>query len=491
VGHSVSVGTAATAAKDPWQLRVAIGVYPSWWRDEYGQDAVATFADLTAARGSLPVRDVVGVLARGLALRARSSMVFWLGLTLLALEVLAVSSSYSGFWAERTWASVLVHAGAGTVFAVPLVALSAAWLARRRRHERHPAQSRLAALGRDAAAVLAFAATSYLVLVVLTVIGSGWPSSSPFDLGYTAGFAFMTISAFGVGTLLGTVLPRAIAVPAAVTLGLLAMISEGWQGGELRWRNVTGSALTFLGDAGVAGSSNLHITAVTAMYAGFLALAAIGIVAIPRRRIRPVVATAVFATVLLGSTAASGPLLDYVGQDAYSIRSDSQLQCSGTAPRVCLWPEQDATDGAQVRATVAAAYQQIVKLGVPVSPVITAAWTPPAGETGVWSSTRFNKSTILADYTQAVVAQGACLNQPSRVGIDDQSAASYGLTLLIAGPSDPALAHVFHIVRTTQGGEPYTLGQGKTQDYLGVHNREEALAAVTRWFGERVLCPTH
>ncbi len=486
----MTVGTAPTTSSDPWQLRVAIGVYPSWWRDEYGQDAVATFADLAAARGSLPVRDVVGVLARGLALRARSSMVFWLGLTLVALEILAVSSGYSGFWAERTWGSVLVHAGAGTVFAVPLVALSAAWLARRRNHEHHQLRARLAALGWDAAAVLAFAATSYLVLVVLTLIGSGWPTSSPLDLGYTASFAFMTISAFGVGKLLGTVLPRVIAVPAAVTLGLLAVISEGWQGGELRWRNVTGSALTFLGDAGVAGSSNLHITAVTAMYAGFLALATIGVVAIPRRRIRPVTVAAVFATVILGSAAASCPLLDYVGQDAYSIRSDSQLHCSGTAPRVCLWPEQDATDGAQVRATVAAAYQQIVKLGVPASPVTTAAWTPPAGETGVWSSTRFNKSTTLADYTQAVVAQGACLNQPSRVGVDDQSAASYGLTWLIAGPSDPALAHVFQMIGTTPGGKSYTLGQSKTQDYLGVHNRQEALAAVTKWFDERALCPS-
>ena len=488
MGDSMTAMTVDAAAKVPWQLRIAIGAHPQWWREEYGRDVAATIADLAEASGALPTRDLVGLFASGLALRARSSMVFWLGLTLVALEILAVSSGISGFRVERTWGSVLVHAGAGVLFAVPLVAVSAAWLARRRSHEHHSAASRLAALGRDAAAVLAFAATSYLTLVVLTLIGSGWPASSSVDLGYTAGFALMTISGFALGTLLGTVLPRVISVPAAVTLGLLAMISEGWQGAELRWRNVTGSAFTFLGDGGVAGTSNLHITAVTAMYAGVLVLAATAVVLIPLPRIRFVTVVVVLVSLVLGTAAASGPLLAYVGRDAYNVRNDSQLQCSGTAPQICLWPEQDATDGSQLRATLTDAYQRVVTLGIPTTPQLSAAYATPAGNTGVWNSTRFDRNTVLVSYAAAVVAQGACLNQPSRVGVDDQSAASYALGLLLLGPSDDALAQSFQVVRIGRDGRPYVLDQSKTRNYLGIHNREDALTAISRWFGERTLC---
>ncbi len=483
--------TVDAAARDPWQLRIAIGVHPRWWQEEYRRDVAATLADVAAARGSLPVRDLVGLFSRGVVLRARSSMVFWLGLTLLVLEILAASYGYAGFRVERTWASILVHAGAGVVFAVPLVAVSAAWLARQRTYERRPLVSRLSALGRDAAAVLAFAAASYTVLVVLTLIGSGWPASSTVDLGYTVGFACMTISGFALGTLLGTVLPRVVAVPAAVALGLLAMISEGWQGGELRWRNVTGSALTFLGDGGVAGTSNLHITAVTAVYAGVLTIAAIAVVVIARPRIRVVAVAVVLSSIVLGSAAASGPLLSYVGRDAYNVRSDSQLHCSGTAPQICLWPEQDATDGPQLRATLTTAYHRVVALGIPTTQQLSAAYATPAGATGVWSSTRFDRNTVLVNYAAAVIAQGACLSQPARVGVDDQSAASYGLSLLLGAHADTALTKTFQVVRVGHDGNPYTLDPSKTRDYLGVHNREDALTAIGKWFDERALCATN
>ncbi len=312
--------------------------------------------------------------------------------------------------------------------------------------------------------VLGFAALGYLSIVVLILIGSGWPAPSSFDLGYTAGFAAMTTSAFAVGSLLGGVLPRWIAFPGAIVLALLAMVSDGWQNGELRWRNVTGSSLTFDADYGTLGTSNPHIIVVTAAYAGTLALAAIMVTALARRGLRAIAVMLTFVVVVAGSATIATPLLNFVGSHATSFRSNTQLQCSGTDPRICLWPEQDATDGPALRAMLAAAYKKTGALGYPLTHSLSAgALDPEAGTAiGVDNSTRFDPDRAIVGFASGVIEHGACSKQPAHIlQGNDQQAAEYGLAFLLGS---------------------------ETRDHLGIHNRAQAKEAVDKWFAERAYC---
>lgn len=482
---------AALPAKDPWALRLAIAAHPAWWQARYGDEAAATVADLAGARGGFPRADVAGLLLRGLFLRGRSSMVFWLGLTLIGTEILTTATNYSGFRAERSWGAVFAHAGWGVMPAVPLVAGAAAWAV-----ASHPTavsvRIRLGNLARSAAAVLGFAAVGYLTIVVLTVIDSGWPTASAFDLGYTAGFAAMTVSAFALGSILGAALPRWLALPAGIGLGLLAMLSDGWQNGDLRWRNVTGSALTFDANWGIEGSSNTHITLVTAAYAAILLVATVVATALRPRPLRVVALVVTLGVVIGGSAAISTPLLEYVGARASAIRSNNELHCAGTAPRICLWPEQEATDGAQVRAAYTDAYRRTVALGYPVTATLTAGFSeqPDAAPAiPIDSTTHLDASLVAGRFAEAVIRHGTCPDQPSRVAPDDESAATLGLALLLGATTNAELTNIAGVTLVNSvTGSPDKLDAAQIRDYFRIHTDAQAKAAVSKWFAERKAC---
>jgi len=484
--------TAATvhSARDPWQVRLAIAAHPSWWQERYGDEVAATVADIAAARGGLPRVDVMGLFLRGIALRGRSSIVFWLGATLIGMEILATSTNVEGFHADRAWGSILAHSGWGVMLAVPLVAGSAA-CATGSRARPGSVRSRLAGLARSAAAVLGFAALGYLTIVVLVVVTSGWPLASSFDLGYTAAFAAMTVSAFGLGTLLGSALPRWLALPAGIALGLLAMISDGWQNGELRWRNVTGSVLTFDANWGAPGTANLHITVVTAAYAGIFLTAALIAVALRPRTLRVVALVTTLAVVIAGSALISQPLLHYVGSRGSDIRGLGELHCAGSAPRICLWPEQDATVGPQMRDELTDLYQRTEAFGFPVAATISSGIVDhPESVAAIWvsSSTRPD-SVSMRTFAEAVIGQGACVDQPKRVNPDDQSAANLGLGLLLGGISDSEIARTAGITTVDPvTGKPHQDTAAEIWDYYGIHTKAEAKDAVSRWFAERTTC---
>ncbi len=476
--------------RDPWQVRLAIAAHPSWWQERYGDEAAATLADLTSARGAVPRADVMGLFLRGILLRGRSSMIFWLGATLIGMEILATSTNFEGFRTDRAWGSILAHAGWAVMAAIPLVAGSAAWAAG---HQASPSsvRSRLAGLGRSAAAVLGFAALGYLTIVVLVVVTSGWPLASSFDLGYTAGFAAMTLSAFGLGTLLGSALPRWLALPAGIALGLLAMISDGWQNGELRWRNVTGSALTFDADWGVPGTANLHITVVTAAYAAVFLTAAIVAVILRRRPLRLIALVVTLSLVIVGSVTISKPLLHYVGSRGSDFRGLSELHCAGSAPRICLWPEQDATVGTQMRTELSDLYRRSAALGIPVATTISSGVVDhPESVAAIWvsSSTRPDRFSV-TNFAEAVINQGSCLDQPERISPDDQSAATLGLSLLLGATSDADIARTTGITTIDPvTGKPHHDTAAEIRDYYGIHTKAEAKAAVSKWFAERTTC---
>ncbi len=480
----------ADGPHDPWQVRLAIAAHPSWWQERYGDEAAATLADISVARGAVARADVIGLFLRGIVLRGRSSMVFWLGVTLIGMEVLGTSKNYEGFQADRAWGSILAHAGWAVMAAIPLVAASAAWAAGSRAST-GTARSRLAGLGRSAAAVLGFAALGYLTIVVLVLVASGWPLASSLDLGYTAAFAAMTVSAFGLGTLLGSALPRLLALPAGIALGLLAMISDGWQNGELRWRNVTGSVLTFDADWGVPGTANLHITIVTAAYAAVFLTAATIAVAVRPRPLRVIALVSTLALVIVGSAMISKPLLHYVGSRGSDLRSLSELQCAGSVPRICLWPEQDATVGPQLRTELARLYQRTATLGFPVATTISSGLVNhPESVPAIWISSSTRPDEVTTGYfAEGVIQQGACLDQPERVGPDDQSAAVLGLSLLLGATSDAEVTRTAGVtVDDPITGRPHEDTAAEIRDYYGIHTEDEAKAAVSKWFAERTTC---
>ena len=65
------------------------------------------------------------------------------------------------------------------------------------------------------------------------------------------------------------------------------------------------------------------------------------------------------AAILVGNVLVAG-----IGQAPYAPRPVSELVCSGDAPAVCLWPEQDAVDGARIRNAVVEARVHASKNGL-------------------------------------------------------------------------------------------------------------------------------
>jgi hypothetical protein len=479
-------------ARDPWPVRLAIGVAPDWWRERYGDEAAAVLADLAEARGALPMRDVAGLLLRGLVLRARSSMVFWLGLSLIGFDLLGTANAYGGFVAgDRTWGSAFAHAGSGVALAVPLVAAAAAWTTASRMRGRTGIRARLAGLGRDAAAILAFAAVGYLTVLVVTLAVSGWPVVSVVDLGFPAGFAGMTVGAFGLGALLGAALPRWIAAPAGIALGLLVMFSDGWQGAELRWRNVTGSGLTFASDYGALAGSSPHVVEVVAGFALVLTLLAVGVVALGRRWMRGVAAALSLALIVAGAAALARPLLDYVGSRPVVFRSDAALHCAGDAPRICLWPEQEETVGPGLRRLLTTTYARAVALDVPVPSTLSAGVTATPDTDAalrVFSGTRPQlPAATVANLAEAIVFHDACTDHLTTAQVDQRSAADFAMAMLLGDGSDAVLAQSVTYTVVTSGGAR-TLTPAETRDRLGIHDAAEARAAVAMWFAERPVC---
>ena len=468
--------------------RLAIRLFPEWWREQYGAEVVDTLVELRQRRRGDLLEDF-HLASRGLWLRARTSPAFWGGMVLLGVMLWASGQGPNAFLAERYWPAVLTAGGLSAPFALPLAAVIAA--VQGHRHGRRAAPSvgprkRAAMVAWSMAPVLASLLLGYLVVVLLSLLVSGLPATgSPSALIVPLSFAGLALGAVAIGVVLGAVLPPVMAVPVAGAL-LYAWYSMPLDGAVLAWRNVTGAGLT---------QCCLWVDVVPHPQAQLVAIAsgaALTIITLLLVAVRPGVLRSVsFAGVAVAIVAilvAVAPSVPALGQASQVGRDLTELQCEGTSPQVCLWPEQDAEYGPAIRPVVTEAFQRGVAAGLPMR----AAVTPYVGglSAGQEHGSPINAismrlgdpdAAILASYGQAVYTSESCAVPGAVDGpaFGREQGVQYAIALLLGAEPEAALPHMEHSVEERLTAIAYT--PTEVRDLIGVHNIAEARTTVNTW----------
>jgi hypothetical protein len=462
----------AVVAYAPRSLRWILAVYPAHWREKYGDDALATLSDLVDDSGRLPIAEVATLLAHGTWLRMRTSVGFWATLTLLCLMVWSVANNVSSLVAPRYWTSVLSLAMATLSFGLPLAAGLAAYYSVR---VEGTVRGRLLDAARAGLPVVGWVVAMYVATVAVVLAVSGWPASTLVDARILIAVLALAVTAVALGTVCAQVLRRRYAVPIAVVAMFLWVLTP-WGNDVLAWRSITGSALltmptglisvvplpqTILSVSVIAGGTVLLAWAVVAVRPGPWRFVPIGTATLIA------VALAVAGTPYLAAQALpeSGPLWS-------ADRNAAELVCEGSAPSVCLWPEQEAMSGALVRQTVDGAVARSAALGIPVPAAIGVT----TGAVDISWEGYATADRILTNYATALVG-GYIVATPE--GQDDRSLAlSYALAVSLGADPRAALPGISVVPRG--GGEKY-LDVAESQDWLGVHTVAEARQLVEAW----------
>jgi len=440
--------------------RVAIALHPAAWRATHEDEAMSTLLDLADDNGGrIPAGEVTLLAAQGAWMRARTSVAFWGGTLFLALMLWAQSQKFYGFLAEPNWNEVLSSSMGGYLIVLPVAGTLVAW-------STATATGPLERLQR-AVPILVAVLAGYIVTVVGILIVSGWPASPYVDVAIPAAVVAFAATAVAVGVIAGTLVPRGIAT--VTTLVVLGIWYVGpWTNYDIALRNLVGTNI-LMSPAGIdrdippqALASVLLTAAVAVGVAAIVSTIAPG-----RRRLIPVLGAVIAGTVVIVATV-SGPLR----VEAMSVARDpSQLVCAGSAPEVCLWPEEDALNGAMQRPLIAEAASTARSLGVPVPAVLASGWD----EGSLGSGTRTDADRILTNTAAALV-----LPWRDDAGADnDHLAVTYSLALLFGADSVAALPGMS--VMSTATYTEHVLTPDEVQDRLGVHDIAEAKELVAAW----------
>ena len=468
--------------------RLAIRLFPEWWREQYGTEIVDTLVELRQ-RGSANLLEDVHLASRGIWLRARSSPAFWGGISLLIVMLWTSGQGPNVFLVERYWPALLTAGGSSAPFALPVAAMIAALQGHRhgRRSAAHAGpRKRVATAALSMAPVLATLLVGYLLVVLLSLLVSGLPAAgSPNALIVPLSCAGLAVAAVAIGVVLGNMMPRVVAVPLAGVL-LYAWYWVPLDGTVPAWRNVAGAGLT---------QSYLWIDVVPNPQAQLIAItsgAAITGISLLLLALRPgqlrlvsAAAAALSVVAVLLVVAPSVPAHGHAGQVGRDL---ADLQCAGTAPRVCLWPEQEAGFGTEIRPVVTSAFRRGVAAGLPMR----SAVTPYVGglSDGQELGSPINEvsmrlgdsdAAILASYGQAVYASESCATPDivDGVGFGRELGVHYAIALLLGAEPAAALPRIEHSVEA--GLTPTAYTPDEVRDLIGVHNRAEARSAVKSW----------
>lgn len=465
-----------------WSTRGALRLYPQRWRNEFEQEVIGTLLDVAEAekRTRPPLRELIPLAFRGAWMRARSSVVFWTGLAIIAVMIWGVGQAFDGFLSERYWPVMLSRAGTGLVFALPLAGASAAWQAGRRRAT-VPLRQRLRTLAADGAGPAIFVGIGYLAAVGVQLAASGWPVTVSADLRIPLTYFCMLLAALGVGSLAGTVVRGALAAPISlIALGLWYLLPFSF---HREWGNVTGTMLVSDNVPGLEYSilpSAVILVSVAAIAITALAVALIVVKVTKGWLWFAVILALSFVAVVANARAISG---DWPASP-YADRTD-ELICDGVAPRICLWPEQEAEAGELVRSTLAGAYEKALTLGIPVS-------------TEIGISYRLAPSTdqIIANYSQSLMLQFACnmdehpelslTFMPPEDRYTSELSARFALGLALG--ADPSSVWHVYVGGDASGPPTRSLTLAETKDYFDVHDLTEAKAAILAWAERGPTC---
>jgi len=471
-----------------WSTRSALRLYPESWRAENEAVVVGTLLDVAESeqRSRPALGELLPLAARGAWMRARTSLAFWLGLGIIAVMLWAIAQTFDGFLAERYFTAVLSRAGSGLPLALPLAAGVAAWSASK--HRRRPLRERTPKLLVDAAVPAAFVALGYLACVIAQFVASGLPVTTSVDARVPLTFLTMLLAALSFGLLVGSLAHRFVALPLTV-LALLVWFFASNSGESLHWANLSGFTLLMYPVETLYNAPADHAIIAAILFSLGAALVFFAIIAVRSAR-GPAWGLVVAAAVTVALVVNFPALASATGPTANGSRDASGLVCGGTAPEICLWPEQEAASGELVRDTITAGYHKAVALGLPVAPSISVAGSDDNPLPLYWRGVA-EPDRLLTNYAQTIVHALACQWMESEnntfvanPGYDDDVLSAEYATAVAIGADPIAALPTIQVGGEADGPAMKTLNADETMEYLGVNSlgeaQEVALAWVTR-----------
>jgi hypothetical protein len=483
---------ASTANTLDRATRFALRLYPDTWQERYADEVIDTLLELRRRRPH-ERRELLHLATRGLWLRARTSAAFWGGLLILGVMLWApLGSGGTVFLAERYWPALLSLPTQAAIFVLPLTAAAVALQAhahRRKIADAEGGSKRLGAAALAAAPVLATLIFGYLLVLTLALATSGLPTAFAADaLLVPLSFFALALGALSVGLVFGILMPPAIGAPlVAVLLYAWYRMPESVGGSVLAWRDVTGSGITqcclwldVVPDPRAQLIAIVGGAAVTWIAAALMALQ-------PGWK-RAGASTLAALVVVLGLTAAA-PLVPQLGQRSVAQRPIAELQCEGTEPQICLWPEQQSEYRTGIREVITDAYRRGLAAGLPMRATVTP-YVNGLGE-GQKAGSPINEvpmqlgdsdAEILKNYGQAVYASEACPaagDATSSAELYRDTGVRYAIALLLGSEEAGALPVMDHSATEGLASTRYT--PDEVRDLIGVHNTTEARATVDRW----------
>jgi hypothetical protein len=129
-----------------------------------------------------------------------------------------------------------------------------------------------------------------------------------------------------------------------------------------------------------------------------------------------------------------------MGAYADSPRDVSEMTCSGTAPRVCTWPEQKA-ESSQIRSVVTGGWKHLTAVGVPVPHTVSSSLADtrpdvlPMGSVG--DAGPLTDELILRNFGEAVAPHGApaCYQTQAWAGASSQGPLAAWVELTVGLPN--------------------------------------------------------
>jgi hypothetical protein len=298
--------------------------------------------------------------------RARTSAATF-ALFLLLPTVFVYSVDLQQWVTRGYWASVSGQMSFGLTFIAPACGAAAAWEAGRLRRARvfgwAPARHPLRVVLNAVSTVFLLGAAGLVAgLVALWPTLSGAPGGPNVAIAATW-FAVIT-GHIAWGFLLGHFLPLPWAFPLAAAGGYVWMAYPGTLANP--WiRHLNGRSLD--GCCRLDQAPSMRVVVGVCLLAIGFAVAVAVMVAGASRVATFATALAVFAATAFGSIL----LVRTMGTEPVEDRA-SDLACSGTAPRICLWPEQGGRSDL-IRAQLRTSYNSLAAVGIPLPPTLSSA----------------------------------------------------------------------------------------------------------------------
>jgi hypothetical protein len=468
--------------------RFALVAYPRKWREQYGDEIADTLGEVEEAHGRVPWIEVAILLARGTAMRARTSLSFWGGIAIFGMFGWLVTRDLLLDSPTGSWNDLFIESAAGLQLALPAVAVLAAL---------HGHRDAKAPALRIRTRLVGMVGLTWPLLVVLVLawscslfaglITGGMPLTADGDPRILLALLALSAGTITVGYAIGTVVHPILAVPGLAACVFWWFLTPTWLGNQpLAWSNITGYNL-FSYPPGLESTVVPQALLAVPLASLLALLASATVVIFWSTASRRIVATLVVAAIITSGVLYSPGLLKFVGMGITATRSASGLVCEGSSPRVCLWPEQQAEAGSAARAVLVAAYNRATAAGLTEPSIIAALVNDPAamvreGRAATASPSNFywagplNKTALTASYAVGLADASTCADTSTNRQL---LAAEYATALTLDVPKDRALPSVAFRYRGFE--HDVVLTRTQTVNYLGITSMHQAEALAARW----------